>query len=329
MRTAGIGETVLLSGVVQDLQECFPLAKITFFTGLSNGEMAEMIPGIKVVRLPVTKPFKALRLVRRESFDLWIDCEPWPRISALWTFFARAGYTLGFKTKKQHRHYLYDQVVEHKKELHNLENCRNLLKSLSIRAHHQPSIPFRRGKRDKTVVLHLCPGGSQASLKMWPREKWTELTQFFLEKGYDVYFTGTKKDREKIPKIDDKRVKNVAGGLSLRETATLLVSAQCVISVDTGIMHLAAALGCPVIALHGPTTPFQCGGIGPGVVSVEPDGLPCRPCLYLGFEKGCGENRCMQRISVQQVKNVFETMEKDENSDFGRGERDKAVAALS
>ncbi|NGX54965.1 MAG: ADP-heptose--LPS heptosyltransferase 2 [Chlamydiae bacterium] len=302
LKSAGIGDTALLSAIVLDLQQAFPEAKIIFFTGTSNREMAEMIPGIEVVSLPMVSPWRALQLIRHHRFDLWLDFDPWPRISALFGFFSRAAYTIGFKTARQGRHFLYDRSVEHKSDVHALENCRNLLKPLDIHSHHQPKISVEVSEPKKRVVCHLFPGGSRAALKMWPEKKWSELVVFLASEGYEVVLTGGKGDRERLPPLPG--VQNVAGELSLREVAELLKSSSCVISVDTGIMHLAAVIGAPLIALHGPTSPDRWGGIGEKVVAITPK-LNCRPCIYLGFESKCSVNRCMQAISVEQVKEAF------------------------
>ncbi len=302
LKSAGIGDTALLSAIVLDLQQAFPEAKIVFFAGTANHEMAEMIPGVEVVSLPMVFPRRALQLIRQHRFDLWLDFDPWPRISALFGFFSRAGFTLGFKTARQGRHFLYDCSVEHRSDVHELENSRNLLKPLNIRSHHQPKISVGPSEPKKRVVCHLFPGGSRAALKMWSEKKWSELIQFLVSEGYEVLLTGGKGDRERLPPLSG--VQNVAGKLSLREVAELLKSSACVISVDTGIMHLAAVVGAPLIALHGPTSPDRWGGIGEKVVAITPK-LDYRPCIYLGFESKCSVNRCMQAISVEQVKEAF------------------------
>ena len=131
LQTAAIGDTVLSSAIVANLKHAFPAAQLTFFTGSSNYEIACLIPHIdKVVKLPVARPLGAIRSIRQAgTFDLWIDFGPWPRLNAIWTFFARAGLTVGFKTIGQYRHAVYDRVAHHSEVTHELENYRGLLRA--------------------------------------------------------------------------------------------------------------------------------------------------------------------------------------------------------
>lgn len=306
LKTAGIGDTTLLSSIIYDLQRAYPEKKITLFTGQSNYEMGKLIEGIEVVPLPIASPLKALQKIRKSSFSLWMDCDPWPRINALFTFFSRSCYTLGYHTKHQYRHFLYDRTIPHSSTIHEVENYRNLLRSLSLPTTHHPRIvlPSTSSKK-REVALHLFPGGSRADLKMWSEKNWRMVIDFLLNKNYSVVLTGGEKERVSLEALAyDGRIANMAGRLSLRETAHLLLSCSCLISVDTGIMHLAASLSCPVIALHGPTSPDRWGGIGEKVVSLTPP-YGHTPCISLGFEKKCKQCGCMEAISVEKVKEAF------------------------
>ena len=79
------------------------------------------------------------------------------------------------------------------------------------------------------------------------------------------------------------RVENVAGRFRLRETVDVLAGAACVVSVNTGVMHLAAAAGVPTVALNGPTSSRRWGPLGPHVTNVDSE-LPGCGFLNLGFE---------------------------------------------
>ena len=293
LKSAAIGDTVLLSAIIYDLQTSFPSAKITLFTGPSNYEMAQLIPRIEV--LLVTQ-------LRTRAFSLWIDCDSWPRINALLSFFSRSAYRIGFNTPHQYRHFLYDQSVVHRSDRHELENYRDLLRALSIPATHLPKIVLPGSvKTEKLVVLHLHPGGSRAQAKMWSEGSWRELMRFLKQEGYEAVLTGGAKDRAALEAFPEGRN---AAGLPLRQTAELLRSSHCVISVDTGIMHLAAALGCRVIALHGPTSPERWGAIGARVTAITPP-PPYHPYISLGFEMTDAPYCSMQAISPEAVKGTF------------------------
>jgi len=288
LNTYGIGDTILISAIVADLKAAYPSARVVFFAGPSCSEAAALIPGVEVVAIPLLCPWRALRAIRREAFDLWIDCAPWPRINALLSFCARAGFTVGFDAPGQHRHYLYDRAARHG-EVHEIENLRALLRVLGIPAGAAPALVAGKADRGSPyAVLHLHAGGSRARWKEWPDAHWVALMDALTADGTRVSLTGAARDRARCLAVRGRcrrpgQVEVVAGEMSLAQTAALLRGARCVVSVDTGVMHLAAALGCATIALHGATSPRRWGGVGRKVVSLEADARG--PFLHHGFER--------------------------------------------
>jgi lipopolysaccharide heptosyltransferase I len=93
---------------------------------------------------------------------------------------------------------------------------------------------------------------------------------------------------------------NLAGRTSLKVLAAILRRAAVMVTVDSGPMHLAAALGTPLVGLFGPTSPARTGPYGPGPRRILQEGLPCVPCL----SRRCGvpdERLCMQSLDAQRV----------------------------
>ncbi len=134
--------------------------------------------------------------------------------------------------------------------------------------------------------------------KLWAEDKFAQLCDLLAE-HYDVavVFTGT--EEEALRRIQTRMrtsCLNLAGKTSLRELAVLYRQAACVITTDSGPMHLAAAVGTPVVALFGPTDPRRTGPYGKDHVVVRKD-LACRPC----FLKKCTKKECMNLISVEEV----------------------------
>ncbi|MCB1180469.1 MAG: glycosyltransferase family 9 protein [Chlamydiia bacterium] len=351
LKSAGIGDLCLLLGIIADLKKWRPETTITLFTGQSNACMGKLISGIRLVTLPMTRPFKALKIIRRGRFDLFIDCDPWPRINALFSFFSRSRIKIGFKTIGQYRHSLYDLAIPHQIECHELKNYQRLIEALGCDTGSPPllknenfMLPSLESKRvasqiltacneekglacpsfsrqtdeeiqlkapsktlsklkRKRVICHLYSGGVFAHLKMWEKSNWKRLILSLLNEGFEVILTGG--DREKkaldlfIREMENKHVKSIAG-CPLEETVKILKNSFCLISVDTGIMHLASILGCHVIALHGPTSPLHWGGVGPNVIAIVGDSKGS-PLLRLGFERVAKNNRSMETITVDQV----------------------------
>jgi 3-deoxy-D-manno-octulosonic-acid transferase/heptosyltransferase-1 len=115
-----------------------------------------------------------------------------------------------------------------------------------------------------------------------------------------VVFTGGPEDSQAIARIISKAgsrgLFNWAGTTNLRELAFLYKHAAVVVSTDSGPMHLAAAVGTPVVALFGPTAPWRTGPYGDvhRVLRVDRD---CSPC----FQKTCDTVDCMAEIKVEDV----------------------------
>ena len=134
--------------------------------------------------------------------------------------------------------------------------------------------------------------------KLWDNEKFANLADLIKEKlKLDVIFTGSNEaDAAGILSRMKKEGKNLGGKTSLLTLAEIYKSAVAVITTDSGPMHLAAAVGTPVIALFGPTDPARTGPYGQGHTVIRAN-LPCSPCLL----KKCPTKKCMEEITPEQV----------------------------
>ncbi len=308
LQTAAIGDTVLSSSLVQDFKKTVPDSRITFFTGASNYEIARLIPDIdKVVKLPIKNPVKAVKLIRNEgSFDLWVDCGPWPRLNAIFSLFSRAKLKVGFQTENQFRHFGYDVVAQHSSLRHEIENYRALVRATGVAVTAGlPSLTISENRKEtKKIAIHMFPGGSRSYLKEWPDDNWIDLIGRLAHDGFDIILTGSSVNRDRAGAVREsvkaKDRISIFAGADLRTTTQMLASSQLVISVDTGVMHIASALGCDLIALHGPTSPSRWGPLNSNAVPLY-SGKDCSPCLSLGFESRCTDPQCMKEISVDAV----------------------------
>jgi ADP-heptose:LPS heptosyltransferase len=315
MKTAAIGDTVLLSAIIKDFKDSHPRAHLTLYTGSSNHEIATMLPGVDaVVRLPMKDPIKSINIIKRAGYyDLWFDFDSWPRINAVLSFFSDAGTRVGFKTDGQYRHYTCNLSVLHSDSVHEIENYRSLLQAaINLSGNNLPSLKLNGVKvRANRITVHAFPGGSRSYMKEWPEDRWVSLVNFLTRQGYEVYLTGAFNDEPRAQRIKSHAERNpliniVAGKLDIKRTANLLKSSRLVISVDTGIMHMASALGCNLVALHGPTSPKRWGPLNNNSVTVK-SAQSCSPCLNLGFDFKCADAKCMSEISVQEVLEATRT----------------------
>jgi 3-deoxy-D-manno-octulosonic-acid transferase/heptosyltransferase-1 len=138
--------------------------------------------------------------------------------------------------------------------------------------------------------------------KLWDNGNFARLADLIKENlKMNVVFTGSEKNAlERITSKMKTEGINLGGRTSLSELAYLYKKARFLITTDSGPMHLAAAVGTPVIALFGPTDPARTGPYGKGHTIIRAD-LPCSPC----FLKKCATRKCMRDISPEQVFTVI------------------------
>ncbi len=157
-------------------------------------------------------------------------------------------------------------------------------------------------------ILALCPGAEFGPAKRWPASAYAELARHYLHKGWQVWLFGSAKDREECQTIDqhtDGRCTDLSGRTSLAQVVALLSLADAVVSNDSGLMHVAAALQRPLAAVYGSTDP----GFTPPLNSnsrVVRLGLDCSPC----FKRECplGHLDCLRRLPASQVIGALEEL---------------------
>jgi ADP-heptose:LPS heptosyltransferase len=275
---------------------------------MDNRSAAALIEVERVYSLPISKFLRVIALLRRERYDLLIDSTQWARIGALISAFSGSGRTVGFKTKGEARSLAYDEVVLHSSLKHEWENFASLLQTEA--GAFKPKLKECRETERRLlpdsnfVVLHMFASGSYAKNKEWREEYWKMLAEYLAEKGYIAIFTGSESDRERLEAFIDSLPKNdkfinSAGRLNLEELSVLLRRAEGVVSVNTGIMHLAALSGVFTIALHGPSDPARWGGIGDNVVNLTPQGVNSFPAMNGGKIKD--ESSFARNIKPEEV----------------------------
>jgi heptosyltransferase-2 len=147
----------------------------------------------------------------------------------------------------------------------------------------------------------LCPGAEYGPSKRWPARHFGELAQGLAARGCQVWLIGSQKDREIAAEIERSAggvCRNLCGDTTLAEAIDLMASAALVVSNDSGLMHVAAALGKPLIALYGSTSPEFTPPLSPTAQILKLD-LPCSPC----FQRECplGHHNCMVQLDPDRV----------------------------
>ena len=150
-------------------------------------------------------------------------------------------------------------------------------------------------------VLGLCPGAEFGPAKRWPEEHYAAVARWALEQGYAVWLFGSAKDAaitQAIDRLSGNRCLDLGGKTRLGEAIDLMSLCSAVVSNDSGLMHVAAALDRPLVALYGSSDPHHTPPMSERA-SILHLGLPCSPC----FARECplGHLKCLRDIAPAQV----------------------------
>ena len=167
----------------------------------------------------------------------------------------------------------------------------------------------KHGVTDKDRLIVLCPGGNWAP-KRWPKKKFAELADMFVEKlNAKIVLSGAEKDAGLVGDIRTmmKKIPIISCGLTtLKDLGALLERADLVVANDSGPMHLAVAMKSNVIALFGPTSSGLTGPYGKGNYRVIRKTEGSHPgalegCNVPCYDVTCTDNRCMALITIEDV----------------------------
>ena len=160
--------------------------------------------------------------------------------------------------------------------------------------------PGTRLTLDQPVAV-FCPGAEYGPAKRWPAAYYADIAQRLRQHGYAVWLIGSAKDKpvaDEINRLAGGHCINLCGSTDLGDALALLACAQLVISNDSGLMHLAAALDRPMLALFGSSSPQFTPPLSAQAQVVKLD-IECSPC----FKRECplGHFNCMMRLTPDMV----------------------------
>jgi heptosyltransferase-2 len=153
---------------------------------------------------------------------------------------------------------------------------------------------------DQAIAV-FCPGAEFGPAKRWPVQYYAELGQRLYDRGYTIWLIGSPKDKEvadKIVALGNSHAVNLCGITDLSDAIALISCASLVISNDSGLMHIAAALDRPMLAIFGSSSPRFTPPLSAHADVLRLD-LPCSPC----FKRECplGHFNCMMQLTPQEV----------------------------
>lgn len=171
-------------------------------------------------------------------------------------------------------------------------------------------------------ILGICPGAEYGPAKRWPSKYFSSVANAKLDEGWHVWLFGSEKDAgitDEIQAMTRGRCLDLAGRTTLSESISLISLTTAVVSNDSGMMHVAVALGRFTVALFGSTDPLRTPPLSNNV-EILYLGLSCSPC----FKRICplGHLNCLKDIQPEQVLNSLK--EKFNNQSFVKSPATKA-----
>jgi ADP-heptose:LPS heptosyltransferase len=339
LKFGGMGEAVLARSLVDQLQERNPDISFDFLAEKRTLEMMTLGRGGKAsLYTPGTdglgKAVMTLREIRRRRYEAVLDFEQHSLLTAAFARATSIPVRVGFAPPTSaSRGRMFTHPIELREQesmWHSFLRIGRVLdpelpQSLSTRPLpcSPASIDWLKGWRKSNIqsntkgplmAMHLGVGPS-AQYRRWPIERFAGLATALVryEPNMTVVLTGSIGERSLILEFKDKfsgRSVDATDIGDLDHTAALLRKCDLLVSADTGIMHLAAAMGTPTIGLFGPNTPVCWAPVGKRATHVYPRRQACSPCINSyrrNIPKTCTalkESACMWDISVEDVLNA-------------------------
>ncbi len=256
---------------------------------------------------------KFIRYLRKKRFDEVYVLHPSLR-RAMIGFLAGIPSRTGYNTKN--RSFLLSRSIPAPDKLmHKIDYFLNILKSCGIKAQDRNCEFFINetdvqeaqqilkengiGRKEKYVVIN--PGGNW-KMKRWSAENFAKLGDMLAQKNkLKVVIAGAKKDSDLAAKIESMMKTKpviITGSTTLHQLAAIMKASCCVISADSGPMHISVAVGANTVAIFGPTSSNLTGPVGVGKTVILQKDVGCEiPC----YVQECTDNRCMHRITPEEV----------------------------
>jgi lipopolysaccharide heptosyltransferase II len=156
------------------------------------------------------------------------------------------------------------------------------------------------GLSTRRPVAIFCPGAEYGPAKRWPTEHFATLARRMIDAGYAVWVIGSPNDLSAADPLAAlvPEIRNACGRTDLGTAIDLLATARVVVSNDSGLMHAAAAVGVPLVALFGSSSPAYTPPLSP-LARVARIDIVCSPC----FQRVCplGHFKCMRELSPNVV----------------------------
>jgi predicted lipopolysaccharide heptosyltransferase III len=313
-----LGDVLLATPTLHALKTTYPAARLTALVNPGTEEILRANPDVDEIitldRGSILEQARFVVQIRRRCFDTVVDLTDGDRAAFL-SWISGAGVRVGFNAEQRWTGRCYTTVVSGEAGAHRIERDLAALGPFGVNtAHRVPRIwttPEDDARVERLILdlgiptdrsLAVIQPGARYWFKAWPPERFAELADRLNDGfGYQVVVAGSPHEASLAQAVVDRakgRLVSIAGRSDVRALAALLKRSALFVGNDTGAMHIAAAMGTPVVGLFGPSNPAEWGPRGsPSEVIYK--GLDCRICFHPTCRRG--EENCMKLITVEEV----------------------------
>ena len=323
-----VGDMVMSQSLYISLKQQYPTAELHVMAPAWCCALLERMPEVdKAIVMPLghgdfklAARFRLGRQLATEGYD-WAIVQPNSMKSALIPLFAGIKKRTGWKGES--RYGLLNDLRNNKSDFPLMVERYVALahpKADMLNHHHIPALPWPALQVDSanqqhaldelelatdSPVVSLCPGAEFGPSKRWPEQHYAEVAKDQIEQGKQVWIFGSAKDipvaeaiKHYLPHSLQEKCHILAGKTSLHQAIDLMALSSVVISNDSGLMHIAAALQRPLVGIYGSTSPKYTPPLAEKVAIVHTD-IECRPC----FKRECpfGHLKCLKELPAEQV----------------------------
>jgi len=320
IKPSSLGDIVHAMPTCMAIRRAYPKARLTWLVKREWAGLVERIDGVDRV-WPIDSTFSGwlsqVSPLRAEHFDLVVDLQGLFRSAAIgWC--TGTPSLVGFANGREGSSWFYsNRVAVPELEMHAVDRYLLVAKAVGAVEPCGPEFRFRMQQTDHDEVDRLLsragvrPGTSWVAMNVsarWPTKRWpvasfAEVADRLQQEGWGaVVMIGGPDERADVAAVQGMMKTSaidLAGAATVGMLPALLSKASLLITNDSGPMHIAAAVGTPVVALFGPTSAARTGPYGTGhqVLTAQ---VPCRPC----FSRSCHNSvqmECLKTVSPQQV----------------------------
>lgn len=328
VKLSSLGDIVHTLPAFKGLRDSYPESKISWVVEKNGAEILKNLEGLDEIVIFDTlnwrkKPFslETLRDLKesikkiRGKYDLAIDFQGTLKSSFI-TFISGAKERIGFGRENLREPlssiFYTKQAQNFPEKIHVILKNMKLLETIGI-VKNEPDFPELKLDAELPDELRLLNnrlviinGGGGWETKLWIKGRWRELALKVKDLGYQPLFLwGNKKEKERMEEEGKGEIPLVPF-LTIPQLMKLISLSRLVISGDTFPLHIADALGIPVVGIYGPSSPFRNGPLSRKSKIVFHE-LPCSFC----YKRKCRDLECMKRIDVESVfQKVKEILEK-------------------